>query len=74
MSPLAGTPCDCRPAITSWTLSFTRHQLLQRQGARHCRYDSSGEAGNEVVIVDETQKVVKEIYEKTPFTKKYFQK
>jgi hypothetical protein len=30
--------------------------------------------GTKVVIVDETEKVVKEIYEKTPFTKKYFQK
>jgi len=28
--------------------------------------------GTKVVIVDETEKVVKEIYEKTPFTKKYF--
>jgi len=27
-----------------------------------------------VVIVDETEKVVKEMYEKNPFTKKYFQK
>ena len=31
-------------------------------------------AKTKVVIVDETEKVVKEIYEKTPITKKYFQK
>jgi hypothetical protein len=30
--------------------------------------------GTKVVIVDEAEKVVKEIYEKAPFTKKYFQK
>lgn len=30
--------------------------------------------GTKVVIVDETEKVVKDIYEKTPFTRKYFQK
>ena len=29
---------------------------------------------SKVVIVDETEMVVKEIYEKTPSTKKYFQK
>lgn len=27
-----------------------------------------------LVIVDETERVVKEIYEKTPLTRKYFQK
>ena len=30
--------------------------------------------GTEVVILDETEKVVTEIYEKTPFSKKYLQK
>lgn len=30
--------------------------------------------GTKVVIVDETEKVVKDIYEKTPWTRKYFQK
>lgn len=30
--------------------------------------------GTKVVIVDETEKVVKEIYEKTPLTRKYFQR
>lgn len=30
--------------------------------------------GTKVVIVDETEKVVKDIYEKTPLTRKYFQK
>jgi ubiquinone/menaquinone biosynthesis C-methylase UbiE/uncharacterized protein YbaR (Trm112 family) len=30
--------------------------------------------GTKVVIVDETEKVVKDIYERTPFTKRYFQK
>ena len=28
-------------------------------------------AGKKVVIVDETEKVIKDVYEKTPFTKKY---
>ena len=32
------------------------------------------ERGTKVAIVDETEKVVNEIYEKTPFTEKYFQK
>jgi len=31
-------------------------------------------SGTKIVIVDETEKVVKDIYERTPFTRKYFQR